>query len=356
LTRRLIIAGVVLYTAFTAVISLFFFRPPKPIIDIKAEKLTSVGPLDITNTLFTAWVVMALLIAFWFFASRRAQLVPRGIQNLAEAVIELLYNFVTSVAGEKNGRRFFPLVATLLIYIAFANLFSLTPLFNAIGIFEPLGAEEKEFHERAVIFKESGGLAIVMPGAKSIDIEAHESECDSLSGSEKRHCLEEVRQKAIDAATSGKVKEGEKAGILAPYLRGINTDIMTPASFAIMSAIFVEYWAITSLGFFAYGSKFINLRGPVDFFVGLLELVAEIARLISFTFRLFGNMLAGEILLLVMTFMMPFVSVVLLIFYGLEMFVGLIQGFVFAALTLVFAVMAVSHGGGEHAEEGLREH
>jgi len=89
--------------------------------------------------------------------------------------------------------------------------------------------------------------------------------------------------------------------------------------------------------------------GIIDLFVGVLEFIAELARLISFTFRLFGNMLAGEILLLVMTFMIPLLLAVP--FYGLELFVGVIQAFVFAMLTLVFGALAVAGHGEEHAEE-----
>jgi F-type H+-transporting ATPase subunit a len=115
----------------------------------------------------------------------------------------------------------------------------------------------------------------------------------------------------------------------------------------------IQFWGITSLGFFRYAGKFINFSSPIGFFVGLLETIAEFARLLSFSFRLFGNMLAGEILLLVMTFLIALCSPILVIFYGLGLFVGLIQGFVFATLTLVFAMGAVTaHGPEGHGEEG----
>ena len=90
--------------------------------------------------------------------------------------------------------------------------------------------------------------------------------------------------------------------------------------------------------------------GAIDFFVGILELIAEFARLISFSFRLFGNMLAGEILLLVMTFLLPFMFFIVSVFYGLEIFVGAIQAFVFGMLMLVFGMLAVT-GHGDHGEE-----
>ena len=86
-------------------------------------------------------------------------------------------------------------------------------------------------------------------------------------------------------------------------------------------------------------------QGFVDLFVGMLELLSEFVRVVSFTFRLFGNMLAGEVLLLVAAFLVPFIFSIP--FYGLEVLVGFVQGLIFAGLTLVFAVLAVT----PHAEE-----
>jgi F-type H+-transporting ATPase subunit a len=129
---------------------------------------------------------------------------------------------------------------------------------------------------------------------------------------------------------------------------------MTPLSFALISMVIIQWWGITTLGFFKYAGKFINFSSPITFFVGFLETIAEFAKIISFSFRLFGNMLAGEILLLVMTFLVALASPIMVIFYGLELFVGLIQAFVFATLTLVFAMGAVaSHD--EHEHEAVEE-
>ena len=355
MTRRAIIVGALLFTAISIVLSFAVVKPAKPIIEIRGEPLVKIsgdggGIFDVVilNTLFTAWAVMAIVLVFWLLVARRRSLVPSGLYNLGEAVIDLIDGFCTSIAGERNGRRFLPLVATLFIYIAFANWLSLTPVFNSVGFFEPLGAEEHEFHEDATVFK-GDGISIISFGAQDIEIEG--AACETLTGEEAVHC----RETAIEHATEGKVKKGEKVGLLVPYLRGINTDLMTPASFAIVSVLLIQYWGITSLGFFRYASKFINFKGPLDFFVGFLESIAELAKLISFSFRLFGNLLAGEILLLVMTFLVPLVSVVMVIFYGLELFVGAIQAFVFGALTLVFASLAVSHHGPEEHEQAEPE-
>jgi F-type H+-transporting ATPase subunit a len=347
--KRLIIIGALIYVVVTVLLSIFLLKPPQPIIVIRGEPLIEVAPssneilsFSITNTLLTAWIIMALLLAICFIAVRKRQMVPSGFYNAFEALIELIYNFVTGIAGEKDGRRFFPLIATLLIYIAFANWMSLTPIFNTIGIFVPLHAEEKEFHEDALVFKDSG-VNLILPQAEFVELEAEECAIG--------HEGDECREHAIEVATEEHVGEGEKLGVLFPYLRGINTDLMTPASFAIVSVLLIQWWGITSLGFFRYAGKFINFSSPIGFFVGLLETIAEFAKLISFSFRLFGNMLAGEILLLVMTFLVALSSPILVFFYGLEVFVGLIQAFVFATLTLVFAMGAIT----SHDEHGHEE-
>jgi F-type H+-transporting ATPase subunit a len=348
--KRLIIIGALVYTIFAVALSIFVVKPPKPIIEIKGEPLIHVADFgneildfNITNTLLTAWIVTAVLIAICFFATRRMSMVPSGFYNAFEAVIELIYNFVTGIAGERNGRRFFPLIATLFIYIAFANWLSLTPVFNTIGLYQPLHEEEAEFHDEAHVFQDSG-LSLITPGAEFVELEA--GECAA------GHEGDECRHHAIDVATEEHASgEGEKLGVLFPFLRGINTDLMTPAAFAIISLFFIQYWGITSLGFFRYAGKFINFSSPINFFVGILEIIAEFARLISFSFRLFGNMLAGEILLLVMTFLVVVASPILVVFYGLELFVGAVQAFVFGTLTLVFAMGAIAgHGPEDHGE------
>jgi F-type H+-transporting ATPase subunit a len=349
--KRLVIIGALAYTVATVILSIFVLKPPQPIIEIKGEPLIDVAHssneimnFSITNTLFTAWVVMGLLLIICFLAVRKRQMIPSGFYNAFEAVIELIYNFVTGIAGEKNGRRFFPLIATLLIYIAFANWMSLTPIFNTFGIYVELHEEEQEFHEHALVFKDSGGISLITPGAEFVELHAEDCEAG--------HEGDECRHHAIEEATEEYAGENEKLGVLFPYLRGINTDLMTPLSFALVSVAIIQWWGISSLGFFSYAGKFVNFKSPIGFFVGFLETIAEFAKIISFSFRLFGNMLAGEILLLVMTFLVALSSPIMVIFYGLEVFVGLIQAFVFATLTLVFAMGAVSHHGDEgHGEE-----
>ncbi len=363
-----------------------FLRSPTPVIEIKAEPLVDlfeapvVGDVTITNTLFTSWIIVAGLLLLVFWLTRGLREVPAGKQNFIEAIVEAIYNLVTNVAGEKNGRRFFPVVATFLIYIAFANWMALLPIFNSIGYFEPLEAEH-EVLERTAAFEKTGGLYVIMPGAKTLDIEGEPdyAPCEGLEDHEKHECEVHAREELIASSLVNdegepKLNEGQEAGVLVPFFRSINTDLMTPASFAVMSAIFVEFWGISALGALTYGRKFFNFgplvsglltfnfgkvfNGFIEAFVGILEFIAEVARLVSFSFRLFGNMLAGEILLLVMTFLVP--AFVPIVFYGLEVFVGVIQAFIFGMLTLIFGVMAVSpphgEGHGEHEEAHAGAH
>ena len=138
------------------------------------------------------------------------------------------------------------------------------------------------------------------------------------------------------------------AGVLIPFLRGASTDLNTTLSFALIASVAIQLFGITSLGLFGYLGKFINFKdGPIGFFVGILEIIAEVARVVSFTFRLFGNTFAGEILLVAMAFLLPLIGIIP--FLGLELFVGVVQAFIFATLLLVFSVMAAQPHG-EHEE------
>ena len=145
----------------------------------------------------------------------------------------------------------------------------------------------------------------------------------------------------------GFVMDGE---IKAHLLRSAGTDLNMPLALALVSFVFVEYWGFRAHGFgylkkfFALGNLFrLRPSGLIDAFVGLLELVSEFVRVVSFTFRLFGNMTAGEILVVMITFLVPFVATQFV--FGLELLVGLIQAIIFAALTLVFLSVAVRREG-----------
>ncbi|MBI2113341.1 MAG: F0F1 ATP synthase subunit A [Candidatus Wildermuthbacteria bacterium] len=133
--------------------------------------------------------------------------------------------------------------------------------------------------------------------------------------------------------------------IFVPFFRSANSDLNTTFALAIISVIAIQAYGIWKQGFLGHLSKFFTFtKGPVYFFVGILELVAEFAKVLSFSFRLFGNIFAGEVLLLIIMTLVP--VIVPLPFFMLEFFVGFIQALVFAMLTLVFlkiATESVSH-------------
>ena len=239
----------------------------------------------ITNTMLSAWITSLLLILIFVLGVRKARMVPGRLQNLVEIAVESLLGFVDGVIGRDLGRKVFPLIATIFLFVAFNSWIALIPLWPSLG------------------FKDAGG-----------EISAH-------------------------------------------LLRSAGTDLNMALALALVSFVFVEYWGLRMLGF-RYLSKFMPIgevvrslrRGQVfqaiiAGFVGFLEGVSELVRIISFTFRLFGNMTAGEVLVLIATFLVPFVATVFV--YGLELLVGLVQALIFAGLTLVFVTVAIT----PHEEE-----
>jgi F-type H+-transporting ATPase subunit a len=126
---------------------------------------------------------------------------------------------------------------------------------------------------------------------------------------------------------------------LIPFLRPGTTDINGTIALALISVITAQAIGIKALGPVLHFSKYFNFSSPINFFVGILELVGVISKVISFSFRLFGNIFAGEVLLAVMFFLFPLILP--LPFLGLEIFVGFIQAAVFSILTLVFFQMAL---------------
>lgn len=137
------------------------------------------------------------------------------------------------------------------------------------------------------------------------------------------------------------VAHAEEGGYLfIPLLRSTNSDLNMTLALAIVSVIATQIFGIITIGFFKHVSKYISFKNPVLTFAGILEAITEAVKILSFSFRLFGNIFAGEVLLVVMAFLLPFIAP--LPFMLLELFVGFIQALIFAMLTLVFLKIAVS--------------
>ncbi len=280
----------------------------------------SLGSLYFVNTMTTLIVTIILLVGIAYATNRslkqseQTDFVPRGIGNLMESFFELLYNLTESSAGAKWAKAIFPWFATIMIYVLFANLLKLIPGFESIGVLHSA-------HGEGYLSKELGTFL--------------------------------GRQWAL--LTPDKVEDGGK--ILVPWFRGISVDLNFTLALAIISVVMTQV-----IGFraqrFGYFSKFINTRrmfkvpffGAMDFIVGLLELISELAKVISFTFRLFFNMFAGIILVAIVAFLLGKFTILTSMLYLFELFVAVIQAFVFGMLTMVFMAQATQGHGEEHVE------
>ena len=330
------------------VVGFLYVKGPSPVIIVAPERLFDIAGIPVTNTMFTSWIVVAILCLVAVIAGRGVSLVPSGFSGFVEAIVAGFYGIVTGVAGEENGRKFFWVIATIFFYVLASNYFGLLPINGIVGKVEPgHGDKQVEFKQTAIAGIPMSYIAIAPAQCEGVACPAAHAEPAKS---------EAAKPDAKPAAGhDAKANEGKTFGLLAPYFRSVNTDVNTPLAIAIFSFIFVEFWGLSALGpgylkkFFAFGALKKGPMGLIDVFVGLLELVSELSRMVSFTFRLFGNVFAGEVLLAMMSFLVPFVLVD--IFFGLELFVGLVQAFVFAMLTLVFAQTAVAHHGGDDHNE-----
>lgn len=268
-----------------------------PNITVSVEPLFYIGPLPFTSTLLLAIVNAILIFALFFLFSRRKKLLPGRVQGGFEWLVQSMLGLCQEVAGKRKGRIFFPWVFGIFIVVLLANLWEVIPGVETIGIIntEIPGCEHAA----------SAGLFLV---DKSV------SNC------------------------------------ITPLLRPPSTDLNFTLAIAVISVIVTQWYGWRLLGVRAQLGRYISLRdGPIGLFVGVLEAILELARIISFGFRLFGNLFAGSVLLLVISFLLPFVGAIP--FYFLEIFVAFIQAFVFAMLTLIFLELGTTGHGHADAEE-----
>ncbi len=370
-----------------------FLGNPMPHIQLAAEQAFKIGGYSLTNTTIMFWAAGFFLILLVWLATRKMTEIPGRLQCLFEAIVEFFDNTADSVAGgEKAGRRYLPLMLSIFMILLFSNWMGILPGVGSIGWIETPEAwvehrvhdKEKELekaaeelgepaftpvelHEAALlaVIRENAdekfvvfngdGLGLIVPGRTESSKVALRQVVDV--NSDDVHEIEtQLNEGLVLTLNAEQIDDhpdlvGRRAGILVPYLRGASTDLNTTLAVAIVAMFSVQLWGIRALGGRKYLSKFFvsPLKSPILTVVGLLEAFGEIARTISFTFRLFGNMFAGEVLLIVMGFLVPLVGMSL--FMGLELFVGSIQAFVFAMLMLVFGVTASAAHGDEHHEE-----
>jgi len=339
----LIAAGLIALT----LVGFLFVGGTAPYITVPPDHLWTVGGFKITNTILTAWVTIVVLVLMALAAGPRMGLVPSGFSGFVEMILSGFFSICASVAGEANTKRFFPLVATIFFFVLVANWMALLPGFKTVGLAIP------NYGPTQAVLKE-----VDLPVLGTIAYVPFRPEQVAVADGELPQLTEEMAHDLhIEEGHYVHAEEGTFSGNVRGMLRPVNTDITAPMAIAVFSFLFVEFWGLQSLGlgylkkFFAVDALKKGPLGVIDIFVGLLEFVSELSRMVSFTFRLFGNIFAGSVLMLMMTFLTPFVLI--LPFYGLEVFVGAIQAFVFAVLTLVFAMSAITshHGDDHHAEE-----
>ena len=326
----------------------------------------------ITNTLIASWITIVVATLFCFAATRKMRIIPGRLQGLVEMAMETLINFIESVAGHKNGRKFLPMIATIFIFVMFNAYLALLPVYGP-GIYvsdtkeavapaagtvveltlrhESEEDEEEEFkaEEDEVIarIETEDGVIEDVEAPKMGELEYHVAVGDHV---EADAAIAEITTKP-------------------PLIRSASTDINMTLAMALLAVLFIELMGLTGRGFKHYIGEYVNVgelfrgiglffkgkivdgmmasvTGVINVIIGGLEFISHMTRMVSFAFRLFGNMTAGEILVLSATFLIPWIMA--MPFYGLELLIGFIQALIFGGLTLVFASIAVGHGSEEH--------
>ncbi len=251
-----------------------------------AEPIFNIGSFTVTNSLFTSWIVVVIIIFVTIIIKFKIKQIPKGIQNLSEIIIEeseLLCDQVTN--NRKITDQAFPIVFSIFIIVLLNNWIGILPL---------------------------GGF--------------------------------------------GFVEMSEHGKVFIPFIRSGTADINGTLALAVLSVVGANIFGITSIGLWKTINKYVNLRSlgkiftkirkdpmvlmvaPIMFIVGLIEFIGEFAKVASLSFRLFGNVFAGEVLLASMGAIIAYVLPTP--FLLLEIFVGLIQAFIFAILTLVYYTIA----------------
>jgi F-type H+-transporting ATPase subunit a len=315
-TNRWIVLGLLILGFIGAK---YFFSPVRPFVQLPAEHwmehplftLPFIGDFYLTNTLVALFLVdiLVILIAFSFNrAVKKGNLVLKGIPGALEALLEALYNMTESTAG-KWAWTIFPWFASITILVLFSNWMELIPGVDSIGVIE---------------HAEAGGFGIMQLGTFFTTL-------------------------VNPAVTEGGYQ-------LVPFVRVVSTDLNFTVALAIIAVIAVQVVGVRAQGI-KYFTKFWNVKtffsrpifGVIDWGVGLLELVSEFSKVLSFAFRLFGNIFAGSVLLFVMGSLLGAIAIFPSAFYMLEFLVGAIQAVVFGLLTMTFMAQA-TQGHGEQAD------
>ncbi|NMC55065.1 MAG: F0F1 ATP synthase subunit A [Chloroflexi bacterium] len=296
------------------------FPPVRPEIILPAEALTEhplfslpvLGDFYLTNTM-VAMILVDLVILLIALMVRKqyssGKKVPNGFVLTLEALVEYIYNMTESTAGKKWAKQIFPWFFTITLFVLVANWMELIPGVDSIGF---------------------------------------------LHHSEEGHPVSQVL--GLTTLEQGEAAPGEGFAVV-PFVRVLTTDLNFTVALAVIVMVMVQYFGFKAQGF-RYLEKFWNVKtifnkpmlGLIDWGVGILEIISELSKILSFSFRLFGNIFAGSVMLFVIGSLLPVVAQSA--FLGLEFFVGAIQAVVFGMLAMVFMSMALhGHGDAEKHQE-----
>lgn len=278
-------------------------------ISISAEPIFSLFGLEITNSMFTSLIVSGILFMIALAAKSRLDSTikkPTGLQNFLEVIVEAFYNLTQSITNSKKKTELIlPLILSAFLWILLNNWLGLFPGVGTIGVL----VSENDHASFPIITTANA-----------------------------------VAPQEVLPPLEGETVDPESLPSFVPIFRPGTADLNTTIALALITMVYVQYMGLKFQGK-QYLGKFFNTKGIYSF-VGILEFISEISKVISFAFRLFGNIFAGEVLLVVIAFLIPLIAPIP--FIGLEIFVGLIQALVFALLSLVFINMA-TEGHEEHA-------
>ena len=245
-------------------------------IALKAEQIAQFLGIPITNTMLMSWIAMCVIGVTAFIIGKNLKKIPSNIQTFFETLFSFLLDYIEEVLESRVlAKRFFPLIATFFLYILVGNWFALLPGIGSIYIEQP-----------------------VTEAVASEEVQTHEELQEEVVVEE--HAVEKTHHVAL--------------------FHPVSVDLNFTLALAIIAFFTIEIAGIMYVGALHYAGKFFNFRSPIGFIVGLIELISESARLISFSFRLFGNMFAGKTLILVAMFFVPLFLPVPLMVY--EVFVG----------------------------------
>ena len=270
-------------------------------VTLFAEPIFHIGNLTITNALLTSWVVVVIIVVLSIFLRKKTKTVPGKLQNLFEIMIDAALDLCDQVTGDRAiSVKIFPIAISVFFFILLNNWLGILPL---------------------------GGFGIVEKGTEGLSF--------------------------------------------VPFLRGGTADINTTIALAVMAVVGANIFGVFSLGLWKTFNKYVNLKvlggiftkirhdptiiivAPITFFVGLIEIVGEFAKIASLSFRLFGNVFAGEVLLVSMAALVAYVVPIPFLF--LELLVGVVQALIFSILLVVYFTIAASDHDEHEEHESVHE-